>query len=207
MGRHPRARMTTGGCGTVFAVANLLLFMGLMYWAWRYGINHYLCVAAVSGDLNTAETMLRLGASPNYRLPNGDTPLTLAARAGHPLIVISLLRAGADVNLPRSNGETPLFAAVEGGHLAVARILLENRADANRAHRSGVTPLMIASRDGRVDMVQLLLAYGADPTVRDLRGFDAFHFVKGKKGQQYQPIEQLLRAALSTQGEKRSTNP
>jgi hypothetical protein len=66
--------MTTGGCGTVFAVANLLLFMGLMYWAWRYGINHYLCVAAVSGDLNTAETMLRLGASPNYRLPNGDTP-------------------------------------------------------------------------------------------------------------------------------------
>ena len=202
MGRHPRAWMTTGGCGTTFAVANLLLFVVLMYWVWRYGINHYLCVAAVSGDLNTAETMLRLGASPNYRLPNGDTSLTLAARAGHPLIVLSLLSAGADVNLPRSNGETPLFVAVEGGHLAVARILLENRADVNRANRSGVTPLMIASRDGRVEMVQLLLAYRADPTLRDQRGFDAFHFVKSKEGQQYQQIEQVLREALGTQGKK-----
>jgi hypothetical protein len=38
--------------------------------------------------------------------------------------------------------------------------------------------------------------------LRDQRGFDAFHFVKSKEGQQYQQIEQVLREALGTQGKK-----
>ena len=194
MSRSIHTRPNISVWGISFMLINLVLLIAQAYWIWRYATNHYLCFAAVSGNLKTAEVALRFGASPNSRLPNGDTPLTLAR---HPLIVLSLLSAGADPNVRGSTGATPLLAAVERGEKAIAKILLEHGADVNRGTDSGVTPLMIASRDGRLDLVQLLLSHGADATLHDQRGFTAVDFVKGKRGSEYRTIEQLLKKATT----------
>ncbi len=177
-------------------IINLVLLVAQVYWIWRYGTNHYLCIAAVSSDLKTAQLPLKLGAAPNYRLPNGATPLALAS---HPLMVKVLLSAGADPNARDSGGATPLFTAVERGHKAIAKILIEHGADVNQATDSGVTALMIASRDGRLELVQLLLSYGANAPLRDQRGFTALDFVRGKDGTVYRAIEQLLQKAATTE--------
>lgn len=188
-----RSRVATWGAA--FVVINLMLLIAQGYWIWRYGTNHYLCIAALSNDLQMAELALKLGASANYRLPSGATPLALAS---HPLMAKVLLSAGADPNVRDSTGATPLFTAVERGHTAIAKILIEHGADVNQPTDSGVTALMIASRDGRLDLVQLLLSHGADATLRDQRGFTAVDFVRGKQGVTYREIERLLQTAATT---------
>jgi ankyrin repeat protein len=137
MSEKMHIRSTVSTWGVFFLIANLLLLIGQVYWIWRYASNHYLCMAAVSDDLNTAEIALGLGASPNYRLPTGETPLTLARR---PFMVKTLLSAGADPNVRNDIGATPLFIAVERGDKAAARILLEHGAAVNAATDSGVPP-------------------------------------------------------------------
>lgn len=194
MGRGIHTRPTISMWGTSFMLINLVLLIAQAYWIWRYATNHYLCFAAVSNDLRTAEVALRFGASPNYRLPNGETPLTLAR---HPLMVLTLLSAGADPNVRNATGATPLLTAVERGEKATAKILIEHGASVDRGTDSSVTPLMIASCDGRLDLVQLLLSYGADATLHDQRGFTAVDFVKGKRGAEYRAIEQLLKRATT----------
>ncbi|GIV16927.1 MAG: hypothetical protein KatS3mg022_2362 [Armatimonadota bacterium] len=174
-------------------MVNLLFLVGLTYWFWRYATNHYLCFAAVSDDFSTAELVLRLGASPNYRLPTGETPLTLAR---HPLMIKTLLAAGADVNARDGIGRSALFLAVERGDMSVVKVLVEHGADVNQATDSGVTPLMIASRDGRLDIVQLLVDHGADPTLRDRRGFTAIDFARGRDRAEHRVIKQLLQKVV-----------
>ena len=57
---------------------------------------------------------------PNQALPDGTTPLIVAAITGHEPIVRLLLKAGADATAVWEGGDTALDGALEQGHPTAA---------------------------------------------------------------------------------------
>merc|ERR1712182_58484 len=68
-------------------------------------------------------------------MPNGATPLLIAARNGHEAVVSALIGAGADKNAARQDGATPLLVAAQDGHEAVVYALVGAGADKNAARQ------------------------------------------------------------------------
>lgn len=75
-------------------------------------------------------------------------------------------------------GRTLLHTAASWGHLDVIALLLVNgaRVDAIDTVATRLTPLMEAARSGHASVCVLLIERGADPTLRDASGDNAFHF-------------------------------
>lgn len=129
-----------------------------------------------------------LGADPNIRNSNGDTPLMLIVRdalnsrlklpSNH---VSTLLEQGADANTRNNRGDTPLIEAVSLGQNAsdeddeparIVRLLLGHGADPNLRAANGDTPLIRAAKheDDSLHEISVLLAGGADPCIRGRDG-------------------------------------
>ncbi|MSV35993.1 MAG: ankyrin repeat domain-containing protein [Bryobacterales bacterium] len=104
-----------------------------------------LSLASISGNAAMIEKLLKAragggantggasgGANPNDKLPNGETPLMLAARAGSLSAMKALLDAGADVNAAEAlRGTTALMWAAEQKHPEAVRLLIARGADVN----------------------------------------------------------------------------
>ena len=121
--------------------------------------------AAESGDLGTVQRMLQAGADVNttgdHTMPYGETPLHLAAEAGHREVVALLLEKGARIDQENFNGETPLAVAAWRGHLDVVALLLAKGAEVNqRIGNNGETALHMAALGGHRDVAALLLEEG-----------------------------------------------
>jgi ankyrin repeat protein len=120
--------------------------------------------AAAHGNQEIAELLLAAGAHPDAVTRIGrHTPLHVAARGGHHLVVRRLVDAKADVSATTTTGAAPLhFAAASGSAEAIA-LLLDHGADINvKEPQWGQTPLMFAAGSGRTEAVNALLARGAD---------------------------------------------
>lgn len=86
---------------------------------------------AVSGDWGNPDvtsTLLELGANPNSRDRNGNTPLMLSAQRGELRCLEALIEHGADPGLKNDAGEDALSMAAE--HLETARDLASDPATA-----------------------------------------------------------------------------
>lgn len=123
--------------------------------------------AALRGDAEAVRSLLDRGADVESKTRIGSyTPLHLASRGGHVLIMRMLLEAGANPRaVTTTSGATPLHlaAASIGGAEAVA-VLLAHGADPNAPESSASqTPLMFAAGSNRADAVRELLKGGADP--------------------------------------------
>ena len=80
--------------------------------------------AARGGHAEAVRSILTGGrADVNGRDESGDTPLIVAARAGHDDVVQALLVARADPNAKNDAGQTALSLAAAGGHDEVIRLL------------------------------------------------------------------------------------
>ncbi|KAK8037798.1 hypothetical protein PG991_001144 [Apiospora marii] len=66
--------------------------------------------AASSGDMDTAEVLIKSGADPNIRDRLGVTPLMMAARWSGISMVKQLLDCGADINMQTYDGATALHS-------------------------------------------------------------------------------------------------
>jgi len=102
-------------------------------------VNHYgvtpLSLAADSGDARVLALLLDAGASiksAESTLPDGQTLLMRAARAGQVDALKALIRAGANVNArERRTGTTALIWAATYDRAAAVRVLAEAEADLN----------------------------------------------------------------------------
>ncbi|KQB41324.1 ankyrin repeat domain-containing protein [Flavobacterium aquidurense] len=76
-----------------------------------------------------------------------------------------------------SSFATPLTVAVSKGDLEFVKKLIEYGADVNEISED-LTPLMIAARYNKVDILRVLLSNGANPSVRNEKGFTALKYAQ-----------------------------
>jgi ankyrin repeat protein len=102
---------------------------------------------------------------------DGESPLHVAALAGHLNVFLFLIGAGCNKNQGNKHGESPLHVACKAGQLDVARYLVEAGADKNkRTPTTLCTPIYIASQHGHLPLVQYLIQAEADINIGNNHG-------------------------------------
>uniref|UniRef100_A0A8C4J7U9 Ankyrin 1 n=1 Tax=Dromaius novaehollandiae TaxID=8790 RepID=A0A8C4J7U9_DRONO len=127
-----------------------------------------------------------------------ETPLHMAARAGHTDVAKYLLQNKAKVNakakvgvkglgagslaltclwpcLPGADDQTPLHCAARIGHTSMVKLLLEDGANPNLATTNGYTPLHIAAKQNQMEVASSLLQYGASANAESVQGVTPLH--------------------------------
>ena len=119
--------------------------------------------AAMNGNINVVQDLLKEGADVNLSQGDGMTALHWASEAGDTEMVGMLLYAGANVQgVTRLGDYTPLHLASKSGKEGVVAQLLEAGADPGAYTTTGeVTPLHFAAASGNAATVEVLLDYGA----------------------------------------------
>ncbi len=124
--------------------------------------------AAMAGEAELAAVLIRSGADPDAREPEGHTPLYRAATGE---VARVLLAAGASVDVPSGPTRgTPLHQAARRGSDSVATALLDHGANIDARDSKGQTPLRRAVNCRKLQVVHLLVRRGANPHAEDNRG-------------------------------------
>lgn len=132
-------------------------------------IGDQLAAAALKGDIELADELIKGGADPNSVTSNGAyTPLIFACRSQKYDMCKFLLEHGADVNKQSTAGWTPCIEASRVGNLAIVKLLVEQHgADINLPNAFGWHGLIEACRNVNYDVVEWSLDHGAKPDLRD----------------------------------------
>lgn len=137
---------------------------------------HGLYLALQEGSVKTAEVLIDWPKTHiEWRTPQDESPLMMAALKGHTALVRKLIARDADVNKP---GWTPLHYAATNGHLKIMEMLLEEHAFIDAQSPNGTTPLMMAAHYGTPAAVKLLLEAGADTQMKNELGLTALDFAR-----------------------------
>lgn len=105
-----------------------------------------LMFAAREGHVETARTLLKAGADPDFADPDGSTPLIVALMNGHWDTAKLLIDSGASVNMWDWWGQAPLYMAV----------------DMNTLPAGARTELPTMDITTGMDIINLLIARGAN---------------------------------------------
>jgi truncated hemoglobin YjbI len=124
--------------------------------------------AAMAGDAELAAALIRAGADPDAKEPEGHTPLYRAS-TGEVARVLLAAGASADVTSGPTRG-TPLHQAARRGSRAVAAALLDHGANIEARDAKGETPLRRAVNCRQAAVVRELVRRGADAHAADKRG-------------------------------------
>ena len=112
-----------------------------------------LMLAALKGELDLAEKMVKKGADVNK---TGWTPLHYAASNGHVAVIKLLLENYAYIDAESPNGTTPLMMASLYGSPEAVKLLIDEGADPLLKNEQGLTALAFAQRGKRPDAIELL---------------------------------------------------
>jgi truncated hemoglobin YjbI len=127
--------------------------------------------ATMVGEAELAALLIRLGADPDAREPEGHTPLYRASTGD---VARVLLEAGATVDVASGPTQgTALHQAARRGSVSVAQALLDHGAAIDARDAKGQTPLRRAVNCRQPQIVRLLVRHGADPHAADRRGVRA----------------------------------
>lgn len=112
-----------------------------------------LMLAALKGELDLAEKMVKKGADVNK---TGWTPLHYAASNGHVTVIQMLLENHAYIDAESPNGSTPLMMAGMYGSIEAVKLLLDEGADPLLKNQQGLTALEFARTGNRPDAIVVL---------------------------------------------------
>ncbi|RHY27321.1 hypothetical protein DYB32_006862 [Aphanomyces invadans] len=130
---------------------------------------HY---AAQNGHDQVVMFLLAKGANANAGTSGKESPLALAAEAGHLNCVQALLQhKGIAVDVFNKVRRTPLMVAVMNGHVQVAVALLNAGANANAVDTSLNSVMHYAAGYGWLSCVKLLVAVDAAAWFRNAWGY------------------------------------
>jgi hemoglobin len=124
--------------------------------------------AAMAGEAELAAVLIRAGADPDAREPEGHTSL-YRARTGEVARVLLAAGAAVDVVSGPTRG-TALHQAARHGCVSVVQALLEYGAAIDARDAKGQTPLRRAVNCRQPEVVRLLVRHRADPRAADRRG-------------------------------------
>ena len=105
-----------------------------------------------------------------HKTDSTNTPLHIAAIAGHHEIIDILMNNGANSEATERKGLTPIHLAVGFKRYKALNVLIKNKANINAITPELSTPLHIAVRQDFKDGVQLLLKNGAEIESKDSLG-------------------------------------
>jgi ankyrin repeat protein len=163
--------------------------------------------AASTSNLDTFETLLRSGATPNkevveillqkeanppdlYDPTEYLSPLHMAATKGHIKTIELFLNHGADPNAT-DHTSTLLHKAAGSGRIDAIELIIKNGADPNTDDRSSSTPLHYAARDDHADAIELLIKHGANPNAVDNMNSTPLH--EAVRGSHVNAIKSLIK--------------
>ncbi|HZV53798.1 MAG TPA: ankyrin repeat domain-containing protein [Rhodocyclaceae bacterium] len=126
-----------------------------------------LMFAAVNGNDELVEFLLRSRANILKQNKYGDTAVGLAALVGNLPIVRRLVEAGADV---ATQGWNALHYAAFNGHVEVVQFLVSKGAALDMPAPNRQTALMFAARNGHLEVVKILVEADADMDMDDPEG-------------------------------------
>lgn len=152
-----------------WVVTAVVLVMGQ-----EMGVRERFVEAVMRGDVEAVRQLIQEGAAVNAADELGYTPLMLAVRKGHELVVRVLMEAGADVRAVNllDGGRTALHYAGLHGRREIAQMLIAGGANVEARARGGMTPLGSAAAVGASEVVRVLIEAGAEvDAAQDERGW------------------------------------
>ena len=161
-----------------------------------------LLFVARTGDVETAQTLVALGANVNDAAASGTSALVIAAHSGHTPLGIYLLEQGADPNAA-DGGYTALHSAALRGELDLVQALIEYGVDPNaRLERGtpgrrfsadyslfhqfvGANAFWLAASCGEPEILQVLAGHGADASMTPRSGMSSLQAAIGIRQMRY----------------------
>jgi len=135
--------------------------------------------AALDGELDLVQSLVKEGTDVNAMDADGRTALMYAAFNGHAHVVLHLLDQGAVLDRRDLLGRTALFFASTGPFPETVSILIDQGAQVDVVDSNEhFSPLMHAAAEGNLDVVKLLIAAGANTRLKDIDGDDAAFFAR-----------------------------
>jgi len=145
------------------------------------GVGPVLWIAAHEGNLKGVQKLLG-GGGVNLEITSGalqSTPLLIAAKSGHLMIVINLIDHGTNVLAVDRDGWSAVHYACFEGHLSTLLVLIHHGANVSIKDRNGVSALMLAARNGHDLITEILLYNGANLHALDNNQETALHYAAG----------------------------
>ena len=140
-------------------------------------------MSAVSlGLTKIAELLIQNGADVDGLNDYDETPLLKAIQHQKGRCARLLIDRGADLKRITGFEETYLHQAIRNDLSTIAELLVEKGIDVNKQNKRGETPLHVALKSSNSEaMVEVLLDHGADESICDNQGRDAY-FMAQKEG-------------------------
>ena len=132
-----------------------------------------------AGDEDKTRECLARRYDVNCKGDDGTTPLLLAARHRHEIIVKKLLEQGANPGARDVDGQTTLHQLTEVQGIPIPEtlidLLLRDRPPLEVSNSKGNTPLMTACAWGEYLLATKLISHGANVGARNLKWFTPLH--------------------------------
>lgn len=138
-------------------------------------ISHKLVLAAYNNSMDSAISLLRMGAKTKYYDANGYSALMYAVQNNNLDMVKLLVYNNSDIDQVNSGSSTPLSLAAEYGFFDVAEYLCFEGANVDKRNYRGLTPLHFAVLYNDFYMADMLLYYNSDPNIRSKNGIFPIH--------------------------------
>ncbi|EAY19700.1 ankyrin repeat protein, putative [Trichomonas vaginalis G3] len=115
-------------------------------------------------------------ADVNEKLPNGLSPIIIAARQNSYKVAEILFNYGASIEAQDDIGKTPLINAAMHGNLETLKFLISHGSNVNATYQ-GINSLFFAASLNHLKIAELLISHGIDLNHQDRFGDTVLHQV------------------------------